>query len=60
METKDFTPRQANYLIGIVNFLATVASVFVVKRFNRRTLLIPGHVLMGVINVIIAIASKYN
>lgn len=54
------TPKQANYLVGVVNFIATVVSAFVVKRFGRRTLLIPGHVLMGLINIVIAVAVKYN
>ncbi len=58
--SESLTPRQANYLIGVVNFVATVASAFIVKRFGRRALLIPGHVLMGLINIVIALATKYN
>eukprot|EP00347_Sterkiella_histriomuscorum_P020023 403339395 len=60
MQPSALTPKQCNYLIGIINFLATVASVFIIKRFGRRTLLIPGHVLMGLINIIIGLAANYH
>jgi MFS transporter, SP family, arabinose:H+ symporter len=58
--SESFTPRQANYLIGVVNFLATVASAFIIKKVGRRTLLIPGHIIMGVINIVAAIASRFD
>jgi len=58
--TSSFTPREANYLVGVVNFLATVGSVFIIKRFSRRSLLIPGHVLMGAINILVGLSSHYK
>ena len=47
------TPREGTYLVGVANFLGLVAAVFIVKRFKRRSLLIPGHIMMGVFHLMV-------
>ena len=38
-----FTARQGTYVVGIVNFLASCASVKTINTFGRKTLLVSGH-----------------
>tara|TARA_B110000285_G_C15090360_1_gene598722 strand:+ start:1211 stop:1447 length:237 start_codon:yes stop_codon:yes gene_type:complete len=44
------TPREGTYLVGIVNLLASLISVGLVKYFGRKTLVIWGHLLIAAIH----------
>jgi hypothetical protein len=41
------TPREGTYLVGIVNMLASLVSVGLVKYFGRKTLVVWGHLLIA-------------
>ena len=38
-----FNARQGTYLVAIVNLLSSFTSIFTVRKFGRRTLLLAGH-----------------
>lgn len=44
------SPREGTYLVGIVNMLASLVSVVLVKYFGRKTLVVWGHLLIAVIH----------
>ena len=52
MQSKTFpiTPREGTYMVGVANFLTSFMSIFVVKCFKRRTLLIVGHLAIAAIH----------
>ena len=54
------SPRVGTYLVGIVNFVASFLSIFIVKVFKRKTLLIIGHILMGVCHILVGIFDIYG
>lgn len=49
------TPREGTCLIGSAMCLFALVSVYFVKRFKRRHLLIPGHLLMGTCHVLVGV-----
>jgi len=51
------SPRVGSYIIGCVNFVASFLSIFIVKAFNRKSLLIIGHIAMGVCHLAVAICK---
>ena len=50
-----FTARQGTYVVGLVNFFASMMSVWTVNTFGRRTLLLVGHSGMSVAHFLIGI-----
>ena len=54
------SPRVGTYLVGIVNFVTSFLSIFIVKVFKRKTLLIIGHILMGVCHILVGIFDIYG
>lgn len=54
------TPRQGTYLVGIVNMLASLVSVVLVKYFGRKTLVVWGHLLIAVIHAATGILNNYG
>ena len=49
------SPRQGTYLVGIVNFLACIVSIYPVNKFGRRTVLLGGHICMTLFMVLIGV-----
>ena len=41
------TPRTGTYIIGVINFLSSICSLYSAKTFSRRFLFISGHFTMG-------------
>lgn len=54
------SPRVGTYLVGIVNFLSSLCALYLIKKLKRRTLLVPGHVLMGTCHVLIGVFAILN
>ena len=54
------SPRVGTYLVGIVNFVASFLSIFIVKVFKRKTLLIYGHFFIGVCHILVGIFDIYG
>jgi Na+/melibiose symporter-like transporter len=44
------TPREGTYLVGIVNMVASLVSVGLVKYIGRKTLVVWGHLLIAAIH----------
>lgn len=55
--TGPLTPRQGVYLLGLFKVIAGTISLFTVKFFKRKTLLILGHILIAVAHAGVAIFS---
>lgn len=51
------SPRTGTMLIGVFNLLAHIPAIIMIKRFSRRSLLITGHLIIGVCHVFVAIFS---
>ena len=47
-DSSGFTPRQGTYVIGLVNLLSSLVSVFTIKTFGRRFLLLWGHLFITI------------
>ena len=54
-KTSGFTPREGTYVVGIVNFFASLVSVWTINNFGRRILLLLGHTGMAVVNGLIGL-----
>ena len=54
------SPRVGTYLVGIVNFVASFSAIFIVKAFKRKTLLVIGHLSMGVCHILVGIFDIYG
>ena len=52
--------RQAVYLIGLAQFLASLLSMVAIDRFSRRTLLLFGHASSCVLLCLLALATYYK
>ena len=47
-KTSGFTPREATYALGCMSVIGTFMSVFTLRAFGRRTLLLFGHIGMSI------------
>ena len=54
------SPRVGTYIVGIVNFVASFSAIFIVKAFKRKTLLVIGHLSMGVCHILVGIFDIYG
>ena len=52
--------RAGTYLVGIVNFVTSFLSIFIIKIFKRKTLLVIGHLSMGVCHILVGIFDIYG
>jgi hypothetical protein len=55
-----FTPRAGVILIGVINFLAATGSVWTVRTFGRRILLLVGHTGIAISHFAIGLLSIYK
>ena len=51
------TPEQGTYLVGLCSVIGAMAGIFVVRNVGRRTLLLYGHSIMGLIHFGIAFCA---
>ena len=56
-KTSGFTARTGTYVISLVNFFSSFMSIFMVKRFGRRTLLLWGHTGVALAHLCVAICT---
>ena len=56
------TPKIGTYIVGFTNTFASLLAVFFIKYFGRRTLIVWGHVLIGVVHCLIGVFNilEYN
>jgi len=54
------TPRHGVVLLGIVNLLASILSIYVAKTFARRTLFIYGHIAIGLAHISVGLSLHYG
>ena len=54
------TPREGTYLVGVINFFSSAASVWTAKTFTRRTLFIGGHIGMGIFHILVGLCAYYT
>ena len=55
--TSSISPRTGTYLVGLCNFLGQLFAVFIIRRFPRRTLLIPGHLLIALCHLLVGVCA---
>lgn len=49
------TPREGTYILGLANMFGALMSCYIVKMFDRRTLLIWGHIGIAIIHAAIGV-----
>ena len=54
------TAEMASNILAVAGSLSTIASIFVVRRFPRRYLLIPGFFLVSVCNLLISVCDIHD
>ncbi|CDW78529.1 sugar transporter family protein [Stylonychia lemnae] len=56
------TPKSGSMLIAVINFLGTIAAIYPIKKFGRKTLVLAGHVIMGTFMILVGLFSflEYN
>jgi len=54
------SPREGTDIIGVVYLLSACMAVWTAKKFARRTLLIWGHVLMGICHCLVGLGFQLN
>jgi len=59
-EDSGFTPRAGTILIGMINFISACASVWTVRSFGRRPLLLIGHTGIALSHFAIGFLTIYN
>jgi len=57
-EGGSITPRVGSYIVGIVNCLSSLFSIYIVKKFMRRSLLMVGHIAMALCHVGVAFCKQ--
>ncbi|CDW72682.1 sugar transporter family protein [Stylonychia lemnae] len=56
------SPRLGTILIGVTNFIGSIISIFVVRRFGRKTLMVSGNLVMALLLFLVGLFSflKFN
>ena len=53
--TDSLTPRTGTILLGLFSLIGVILALIIIKKYPRRTLLIPGHIMIGVCHLGIAV-----
>lgn len=56
------TAREGSYVLGAASCVSSILGIYVLKLFKRRSLLVPGHFIMGLCNILVGtfIIKGYN